>query len=41
MRISHKRKVQLKLQKRVIATVAVAKPAAKDAVKKKHQLQKQ
>lgn len=35
MRISHKRKVQLKLQKRVQASVAVAKPAAKkDAVKK-------
>lgn len=34
MRISHKRKVQLKLQKRVKATVAVAKPAAKVAVKK-------
>ncbi|MCW8327248.1 MarR family transcriptional regulator [Photobacterium sp. SDRW27] len=34
MRISHKRKVQLKLQKRVKAIVAVAKPAAKDAVKK-------
>ncbi|MDO6541246.1 MarR family transcriptional regulator [Photobacterium sanguinicancri] len=35
MRISHKRKVQLKLQKRVLANVAVAKPAAKkDAVKK-------
>ncbi|UTV28757.1 MarR family transcriptional regulator [Photobacterium atrarenae] len=35
MRISHKRKVQLKLQKRVKATVAVAKPAAaKPAVKK-------
>ncbi|WP_064602973.1 hypothetical protein [Photobacterium sp. J15] len=36
MRISHKRKVQLKLQKRFKATVAVAKPAAakKDAVKK-------
>ncbi|OAN18201.1 hypothetical protein A3K86_04700 [Photobacterium jeanii] len=35
MRISHKRKVQLKLQKRVLANVAVAKTAVKkDTVKK-------
>ncbi|MGF1869614.1 MULTISPECIES: MarR family transcriptional regulator [Photobacterium] len=35
MRISHKRKVQLKLQKRIKATVAVAKPTAEKVVVKK------